>query len=110
MMFKVFALMLLNLLISTGFVFAGTSPMITEWNIPATNTTIMLPIPANSSNSYTVDWGDNIVETFDSTSDFPSHTYSEACVHTIQITSLICKCYRYELYVLWLYGISRIDS
>ena len=55
-------------------------------------TTIKLPIPANANNSYTVDWGDgSVVETFDSTADFPSHTYTntEETVYTIKVTGTV---------------------
>jgi len=68
--------------------------LITEWTIPVDingiglGTTILLPIPKHNNNAYTVNWGDgSSVETFDSTADFPSHTYMNTVetVYTIQI-------------------------
>ena len=79
----------ITMLLNGGIVKAGTIPMVTEWNVPA-NTEIKLPIPSNEANSFTVDWGDgSTVETFDSTANFPTHTYSSAALYTIKITGTV---------------------
>jgi len=66
--------------------------LITEWTIPAGGTTINLPIPANTNNNYTVNWGDGSeAETFDATADFPTHQYTntEKTIYKIVITGTV---------------------
>jgi len=118
--FNLMVLILLSFLLFSNFVYAGTTPMVTEWNIPTENTTIKLPILSNSRNSFTVDWGDMIVETFDSTSNFPSHTYTEAGIHTIQITGIVdtfgytstetATGTNYETFTQYLTGVSQFGE
>ena len=59
------------------------SKMITEWTIPAANTTIKLPVQGTGLN-VTVDWGDGTAEeTF--TTSFPTHTYATAGIYEIKV-------------------------
>ena len=59
------------------------SKMITEWTIPANNTTIKLPVAGTGLN-VTVDWGDgSATETF--TTDLPEHTYATAGTYEIKV-------------------------
>ena len=59
------------------------SKMITEWTIPAANTTIKLPVAGTGLN-VTVDWGDGTApETF--TTAFPTHTYATAGTYEIKV-------------------------
>ena len=101
-------MMMLIMLMITGIggdvVYAGTVPFVTEWTVPENvngttvnpsgdtvelGTTITLPIPTNSSNSYTVNWGDGTTETF-TTEDFPTHTYVPGGqTYTVSITGTV---------------------
>jgi len=76
--------------------------LITEWTIPVDAdvvasttgipaTTIKLPIPKHENNNYTVDWGEGKVEMFDSTADFPTHTYTNTVetTYTIKVTGTV---------------------
>ena len=51
--------------------YAAASDMITEWTIPAANTTIKLPVQGTGLN-VTVDWGDGSAKQTVTTS-FPTH-------------------------------------
>ena len=53
-----------------------------EWKIPmdgngitGEGTTIAIPIPKNSSNKYSIEWGDGTIDTYNNAIDFPTHTY-----------------------------------
>ena len=62
------------------------SKMITEWTIPAANTTIKLPAQSSgdAALNITVNWGDGSAEqTF--TTDFPTHTYATAGTYEIKV-------------------------
>ena len=62
------------------------SKMITEWTIPAANTTIKLPAQSSgdAALNITVDWGDGSAEqTF--TTNFPTHTYANAGTYEIKV-------------------------
>ena len=59
------------------------SKMITEWTIPADNTTIKLPVAGTGLN-VTVDWGDGSAEQTVTTS-FPTHTYATAGTYEIKV-------------------------
>ena len=59
------------------------SKMITEWTIPAANTTIKLPVQGTGLN-ITVDWGDGTAEQTVTTS-FPTHTYATAGTYEIKV-------------------------
>ena len=62
------------------------SKMITEWTIPAANTTIKLPAQSSgdAALNITVDWGDGTAEqTF--TTSFPTHTYATAGIYEIKV-------------------------
>jgi len=68
-----------------------TEIFITKWKI-APQTTIQLPIPASESNNYIVDWGDGSDrEIFDSSANYPTHTYTNTSetVYTIEITGQV---------------------
>ena len=65
------------------------SKMITEWTIPADNTTIKLPVAGTGLN-VTVDWGDgSATETF--TTDLPEHTYATAGTYEIKVWGICPK-------------------
>ena len=57
--------------------------MITEWTIPAANTTIKLPVQGTGLN-ITVDWGDGSAEQTVTTA-FPTHTYATAGTYEIKV-------------------------
>lgn len=65
--------------------FSG-KPLIMEWNVPG-NSTIKLPIEANTKNLFIVNWGDttDTWETFDGSVNFPTHTYTSAKTYTITV-------------------------
>ena len=60
---------------------------ITEWNIPADNTQIKLPISSTTNLNANVDWGDGTSE--DITGTFPTHTYATAGTYDINITGTV---------------------
>ena len=62
------------------------SKMITEWTIPAANTTIKLPAQSSgdAALNITVDWGDGTAEQTVTTS-FPTHTYATAGIYEIKV-------------------------
>lgn len=85
-------------------IYAAEGALITKWTIPVDadgvqattgipGTTIKLPIPSNSNNSFFVEWGDGKSETFDGTVNFPTHTYqnTENKVCTIKIIGKVNK-------------------
>ena len=63
--------------------FDNSKLMITEWTIPAANTTIKLPVRGTGLN-ITVDWGDGTA-TETVTTQFPSHTYDTAGTYEIKV-------------------------
>ena len=73
-----------------------SNAIITEWTISANadgdgnGTTVRLPIPANYSNNYVVDWGDGTVETYTSEA-FPSHEYKNTAeeTYTVRISGTV---------------------
>ncbi len=63
--------------------------LITEWNIPADNTQIKLPISSTTNLNANVDWGDGTSEEI--TGTFPTHTYAKAGTYDISITGTVGK-------------------
>ena len=68
--------------------------MITEWTIPAANTTIKLPVRGTGLN-ITVDWGDGSSEQT-VTTEFPTHTYATAGTYEIKVWGT-CPNWGYDL-------------
>jgi len=69
--------------------------LITEWTIPANNTTITLPISTNTNVNLVVDWGDNSELELVNARTFPTHTYTNAGVYNIKISG---TCYDFGNY------------
>ena len=97
----VFIVMLIGIVggLKDNITYAYTdADFVTQWTIPVDadgtaggGTTIKLPIPKNTNNSFKVNWGDGRTQTFDNTADFPTHTYTNTIetTYTIQIIGTV---------------------
>ena len=62
-------------------------PFITTWETTSANEPVTIPTDTGDSDyDFTVDWGDGTVEQITGTDPDPSHMYSSAGTHTVEIT------------------------
>ena len=60
---------------------------VSKWRIATASAELVLPIPADMDNSFTVDWGDGAIETF--TGEEARHIYQYKGIYTVKIVGRV---------------------